>query len=75
MCIRDSYIGGSGNLTVDLITRDKSGVVTFDTYDSEFIQLQKQNQILHKGGFFISEKFFSMAHKNMFDKYLQNENL
>ena len=69
------YIGGSGNLTVDLITRAKSGVVTFDTYDSEFSQLQKQNQILHKGGFFISEKFFSMAHKNMFDKYLQNENL
>lgn len=69
------YIGGSGNLTVDLTTRAGSGVVTFDTYDSEFIQLQKQNQIQYKGGFYISEKFFSMAHKNMFDKYLQNENL
>ena len=69
------YIGGSGNLTVDLITRHKSGVVTFDTYDKEIIKLQKQDRIYHRGGFYISEKFFSMAHKNMFDKYLRNENL
>jgi hypothetical protein len=66
-------IGGSGDLTVDLLTRE-SNVVTFDNCDAENIEQQKQGKIDQACGFHISEKFFSMAHNNMFDKYLHNEN-
>jgi hypothetical protein len=58
---------------VDLLTRE-SNVVTFDNCDAENIEQQKQGKIDQACGFHISEKFFSMAHNNMFDKYLHNEN-
>ena len=71
--VESQDIGGSGSLTVDLLTRE-SNVVTFDNCDAENIEQQKQGKIAQACGFHISEKFFSMAHNNMFDKYLHNEN-
>ena len=71
--VKTHDIGGSGTLTVDLLTR-KSNIVTFDNCDAENIEQQKQGKIDQACGFHISEKFFSMAHNNMFDKYLHNEN-
>ena len=65
--------GGNGQLTIDLLTK-KSGTVMFDPCDEEVIRLQKENKVDQSPGFYISQKFFSMVHQNMFDKYLYNEN-
>jgi hypothetical protein len=65
--------GGDGKLTVNLLTK-KSGIVMFDQYDNEVIQMQKEQQTDQYPGFYISHKFFRMVHENMFDKYLYNEN-
>ena len=65
--------GGSGKLTVNLLTK-QSGTVMFDPYDKQFSKLQKDGKVDQSPGFYISQKFFSMVHKNMFDKYLYNEN-
>ncbi len=72
-CTDTNNFGGSGKFTVDLLTRE-SGTVTYDTYDDQNIKEQKQGKIDQACGFHLSEKFFSMAHGNMFDKYLRNEN-
>jgi len=56
-----------------LLTK-QSGTVMFDPYDKQFSKLQKDGKVDQSPGFYISQKFFSMVHKNMFDKYLYNEN-
>jgi len=65
--------GGTGKLKVKLLTK-QSGIVMFDPYDKEFSKLQKDGKVDQSPGFYLSQKFFSMVHKNMFDKYLYNEN-
>tara|TARA_Y100001937_G_scaffold58960_1_gene80904 strand:- start:754 stop:1620 length:867 start_codon:yes stop_codon:yes gene_type:complete len=66
--------GGSGKLTMNLLTK-KSGTVLFDPKDAEILKLQNEKIVAQRPGFYISQKFFSMVHQNMFDKYLYNENL
>ena len=66
--------GGSGKLTMNLVTK-ASGTVLFDPKDEEILKMQKEKRVDQSPGFYISQKFFSMVHQNMFDKYLYNENL
>ena len=66
--------GGSGKLTMNLVTKT-SGTVLFDPKDAEILKMQNEKIVAERPGFYISQKFFSMVHQNMFDKYLYNENL
>jgi len=66
--------GGSGKLTMNLVTKT-SGTVLFDPKDAEILKMQNEKIVAQRPGFYISQKFFSMVHQNMFDKYLYNENL
>ena len=66
--------GGSGKLTMNLVTK-ASGTVLFDPKDEEILKMQNEKTVEERPGFYISQKFFSMVHQNMFDKYLYNENL
>ena len=66
--------GGSGKLTMNLLTK-ASGTVLFDPKDEEILKMQNEKKVTERPGFYISQKFFSMVHQNMFDKYLYNENL
>ena len=71
---RDSWaVGGDGTLRIQLLTK-KSGTVMFDPYDQETLLLQSEKKVEQDTGFYISEKFFSLAHQKVFDKYLYNEN-
>ena len=65
--------GGDGCFSMQLKTKD-TGVITYDTYDDETIKLLQKGKIDQDCGFHISEKFFSMAHRHVFDKYLHYEN-
>lgn len=65
-------IGGNGTLRAQLLTKT-SGTVMFDPYDGEVLKLQREKKVMQDTGFYISEKFFSLAHQKVFDKYLHNE--
>ena len=64
-------------MVVQNFENKRGGTPLFETlYESNELrkQYQKENKVDQSPGFYISQKFFSMVHQNMFDKYLYNEN-
>lgn len=65
---QEYLLGGSGKLTVEL-DKNNQGNISFKTYDTEFVSFYRDHRC-SVDGFMISEKFFSIARHESFNKYL-----